>query len=45
MRQLALLNKKHFAKSLERSSGQKELQFVNEAELLHTKEALDDVID
>ena len=42
--QLALLNQKHFAKSSEKNPGQAELQFLNEAELLHAQQALDDVI-
>jgi len=38
---LRLLNQKHFAKSSEKNAGQAELQFLNEAELLHAKEALE----
>lgn len=37
---LRLLNQKHFAKSSEKNAGQAELQFLNEAEMLHAQEAL-----
>lgn len=37
---LRLLNQKHFAKSTEKNPGQSELQFLNEAELLHAQESL-----
>ena len=37
---LRLLNQKHFAKSSEKNPGQAELQFLNEAEMLHAQEAL-----
>lgn len=38
---LRFLNQQHFAKSSEKNPGQPELQFLNEAELLHAKEALE----
>jgi transposase len=40
---LRLLNLKHFAKSSEKNPGQAELQFLNEAELLHTQELIDEL--
>jgi len=40
---LRLLNVKHFAKSSEKNPGQAEFQFLNEAEVLQAKQALDDV--
>ena len=41
LEKLRLLNLKHFAKSSEKNPGQAELQFLNEAELLHSQHALD----
>ena len=35
---LRLLNQKHFAKSSEKNPGQAELQFLNEAEMLHSQD-------
>ncbi|MEE9333668.1 MAG: IS66 family transposase [Granulosicoccaceae bacterium] len=39
--QLRLLNTKHFSKSSEKNPGQAELQFLNEAELLLSQNAID----
>ena len=39
---LRLLNQKHFAKSSEKNPGQAELQFLNEAEMLHSQAVLDE---
>ena len=40
---LRLLNQKLFAKSSEKNPGQAELQFLNEAEMLHSQEAQDEL--
>ncbi len=40
---LRLLNHKYFAMSSEKNPGQAELQFLNEAELLHAQEILDEL--
>ncbi len=40
---LRLLNQKHFAKSSEKNAGQAELHFLNEAELLHAQEIVDEL--
>ena len=40
---LRLLNQKHFAKSSEKNPGQAELQFLNEAEMLHSQESRDEL--
>ena len=40
---LRLLNEKLFAKSSEKNPGQAELQFLNEAELLHSQEVQDEL--
>ena len=39
---LRLLNQKHFAKSSEKNPGQAELQFLNEAEMLHSQDVRDE---
>lgn len=39
---LRLLNQKHFAKSSEKNPGQAELHFLNEAEMLHAQDILDE---